>query len=443
MRKKKLKIFGCLILAGAFQSSILSAAVTPENYLTSDSLELKSEHTQASSSEEMHQLSEDSAFLESETTPILLSDVRHDEFNISPDEFSHGHEEGNVQTSDNIIEIYGKVMIALNENRPGNASMLSSGSRLGLRGNKVLENSLLAFWQIESGIDLDNLGSDGHGGNESELASRDTFVGISGNKGTLVFGKHNTPYKMSVHSWDPFNHVAGDFRALLGRIPGFTVDFNHHGSIYHVRAPNSVVFYPKPKNGVSAAFGAAAIDEASENRATFPILSARITVQSNNFEFVFAHETHNRVDYYSDVGHEEDEADISVEPDLVESSHANLFGLYYSWTNTNLFGIAEHISVNDEDLDIQSERVVGLLGIVHNINQISMRLTVGQATEFSHDDGAFFTTVGLFRKLSADTTAYINFASVQNQSEGKYPSFYMEEAESNVSSFSLGFVHSF
>jgi predicted porin len=360
----------------------------------------------------------------------------HDSFNIQADSFTHGQEEGNVRTGDNIIEIYGKAMIALGAHDPGGVSIVSDGSRFGIRGNKTLENNLLTFWQIESSVDLDNLGDGEHGSNESALAGRDSFVGIHDSWGTLVLGKHNTPYKMAVHPWDPFNHLSGDFRAILGHVPGLAADFDHHGNLFHLRAPNSIVYYPNEIGGLNTAFAVAAIDEASENNADYPILSARISYTMARLDLVFAHESHSRIDYSGDPH------DPNATAQLIENTHANLFGVMYHLSSTMLTGVIEHIMISDAAINGR-ERLAGVLGVTHNLSNSSLRATIGMAGTFEQNDGANFFSVGWFRNMSTDTTAYINYAMLQNDSAGNYHTFYAEEGQAKVNSISAGLIHSF
>ena len=370
-----------------------------------------------------------------------MQDSGHQSFKPETELFSHGQSKGNVQTGDNTIEIYGKAMFALATDKPNNTSLTSSGSRLGIRGNKSLGDQMFAFWQVESSIDFDNLGSD-HGGNESQLAGRDSFVGISNNWGMLVLGKHNTPYKMSVHSWDPFNHVAGDFRAILGRLPGFNFSTDHHGNMFHVRAPNSVIYYPPRTDYFSSSFAMAAIDEAAKNSASLPILSASFSYKFDNFEFVFAHESHRKIDVVK--GEEDHDSVVEESPHLIEKSYANLVGIMAYFESTMFIAIIEQILVSDDIIEgRERERFAAVFAINHKFSHSSIRASLGRASEFNVDDGATFISIGFFTNMAIDTTIYVNYAMVRNDIEGRYVTFNIEEAEKEVSSLSIGMIHSF
>ena len=68
----------------------------------------------------------------------------------------------------------------------GNTTRVSSNSSyIGFKGAEALGNGLTAVFQVESGVDF------AAGGNS--LATRDTFVGVAGGFGTVVFGNLTGP----------------------------------------------------------------------------------------------------------------------------------------------------------------------------------------------------------------------------------------------------------
>jgi predicted porin len=86
----------------------------------------------------------------------------------------------------------------------------SNSSRLGFKGSEDLGNGLSAVWQLETGINVD-------GTTASNLNSRNTFVGLSGKTwGTVILGKHDTPYKISTRSLDMFGDGLADNRNIMG-----------------------------------------------------------------------------------------------------------------------------------------------------------------------------------------------------------------------------------
>ena len=90
----------------------------------------------------------------------------------------------------------------------------STQSRLGLKGSEDLGDGLSAIWQLEQGINIDNSGAAGNG-----LATRNSFLGLSsGSAGTVLLGRHDTPYKIASRSFDVFADTIADNRSLMGGV---------------------------------------------------------------------------------------------------------------------------------------------------------------------------------------------------------------------------------
>jgi predicted porin len=113
------------------------------------------------------------------------------------------------------VTIYGKIIMSIdyaNNVEDGYFGITSSQSRLGFRGYFDLNEKYRAIWQIESRVRFDLSGDD--------FASRNTFVGFSGDFGTVKFGRHDTPYKLLNNRTDPFLNRFGDSRNVIGTYGG-------------------------------------------------------------------------------------------------------------------------------------------------------------------------------------------------------------------------------
>jgi predicted porin len=71
----------------------------------------------------------------------------------------------------------------------------SYASRLGVKGSEDLGNGLKAVYGIEFGVGM----VDG-----STISNRNQFAGIAGGFGTVIIGRHDTPFKMA-QGYDAFN----------------------------------------------------------------------------------------------------------------------------------------------------------------------------------------------------------------------------------------------
>lgn len=92
----------------------------------------------------------------------------------------------------------------------------SNSSNFGIRGARNIGGGLKAVFQVESGYSTD--------GGAGTLAGRDTFVGLEGGFGTLLYGGNiDSPYKRSVQGKDPFFATGiATQKGILGS-PGFNV----------------------------------------------------------------------------------------------------------------------------------------------------------------------------------------------------------------------------
>ncbi|MEQ1813683.1 MAG: porin [Candidatus Nitrotoga sp.] len=106
-------------------------------------------------------------------------------------------------------------------------NLSSTETRIGLKGSEDMGGGLTGLWQIESQVNLDNDGGglDGGGLNNNRngttggtrIGERNTFVGIrSAEMGTILAGRHDTPYKMSTRMLDPFIFTIADNRSIMG-----------------------------------------------------------------------------------------------------------------------------------------------------------------------------------------------------------------------------------
>ncbi|MEW6676409.1 MAG: porin [Pseudomonadota bacterium] len=82
-------------------------------------------------------------------------------------------------------------------------------SRIGFKGSEDLGGGLKALWQIESQMSID--------GGTIDSGLRNTFIGLAGGFGTVVLGRHDTPYKM-VGSADLFGDTAADAQCSAGGV---------------------------------------------------------------------------------------------------------------------------------------------------------------------------------------------------------------------------------
>ena len=143
------------------------------------------------------------------------------------------------------VDIYGQLDVSIDYvkglqpfNTPGQSDhawrLNSNTSRIGLKGSEDLGGGLAAIWQFEQAVNLDN-GAIGSGwGNQ-----RNTFLGLkSDSLGTVLAGTHDTPYKLSTASLDPFADTMGDYNAIVGSFDGINTSDLRLGNVLAYISPN-------------------------------------------------------------------------------------------------------------------------------------------------------------------------------------------------------------
>ena len=106
------------------------------------------------------------------------------------------------------VDVYGAARISVDKADDAVLNVVDRNSRLGLKGTEDLGGGMSAIWQIENQIDL-QANNTGNGGTINK--ARNTFVGLKGAFGTVLFGTHDTPYKLGTGSLDIFGDTVADY----------------------------------------------------------------------------------------------------------------------------------------------------------------------------------------------------------------------------------------
>jgi predicted porin len=132
------------------------------------------------------------------------------------------------------VDIYGIMNIAVQQadcfgaGCSNDVTIVDNTSRIGFKGSEDLGGGLKAIWQIESALGSNGasaIGTSSTGG-AAGLGTRNTFIGVAGNFGTALMGRHDTPYKLGTVSLDIFGDTIADYN--LGRLNGVEGLMNAH-----------------------------------------------------------------------------------------------------------------------------------------------------------------------------------------------------------------------
>lgn len=113
------------------------------------------------------------------------------------------------------VTVYGKANAAIqstDKNVGGKfTEVVSNASRIGLKGNEVINDDLKVIYQFEYETKVD----DGNNSNSQTFSQRNIYVGLQGTGGTGMIGMFDTPLKVSQEKIDLFNDYIGDLKAVL------------------------------------------------------------------------------------------------------------------------------------------------------------------------------------------------------------------------------------
>jgi predicted porin len=90
-------------------------------------------------------------------------------------------------------------------------------NRVGVKGSEDLGNGLKAVYQVEFGVTLSDRDRDIDNGDRGDgVNMRNSFVGLAGDWGTFLVGRHDTPLKISTGKLDLFADTMADYNGPLG-----------------------------------------------------------------------------------------------------------------------------------------------------------------------------------------------------------------------------------
>lgn len=106
---------------------------------------------------------------------------------------------------------YAKINLTYNKVDNGPDDWKSNNSNLGFKGKYPINDSFEVVFQLEQGIDV----AHGDAQKDTLFNTRNSFVGLKGNFGKLLFGTHDTPTKSAQGKIDLFNNVTADIKQTL------------------------------------------------------------------------------------------------------------------------------------------------------------------------------------------------------------------------------------
>lgn len=303
----------------------------------------------------------------------------------------------------------------------------SNESRIGFKGDEDLSPGLKALWQIETEINLDEGDNED---DETELANRDSFIGLQGGWGTVLAGRHETPFKIVSRKVDLFDERIGDSRNILRNEGVNATAATPGGSVGFDERPGNVVAYISP--GFAGVQGML-LYSAEEGLDNGDLASANLAYGNGPVWMGAAYETHGEA---LAAGGEEE--------------NGWRLGASYSTGVLKVTGLYQQLKdlggVTGADRD--SWGIGGALSLGNNA--IKAQWYSADDLDTVPDSGADMWAVGLDHHFSKRTTGYVAYARTDNDSASAF-SMAGDGHGDNVappvggdpSGFSLGLIHRF
>ncbi|MCB2263247.1 MAG: porin [Candidatus Thiosymbion ectosymbiont of Robbea hypermnestra] len=297
-------------------------------------------------------------------------------------------------------------------------------SRIGVRGSEDLGSGLKAIYQIEFGVPLANENDyDLNNGEQGTIKMRNSYVGLQGDFGTFLIGRHDTPLKISTSKLDLFNDRMADYAGTLG--------FND------VRADNTIT-YISPDFAGGFQFAAAII----------PGGTSQLSSDTQNLEADGLAEGYSLAaiykngPWYGSVAYETQAKELSGtsnDPNEEDFETLRLGAGIRDWNGLYLTGLYEKqesvgfTKNNDADLwQIQAGYKFGNTMVKGMYGQYDLDPNSGVRDNLDRDSWA----IGIDHSFTKRTTLYALYTEVDTDNNA-------DKNLNDWSGFSLGVIHDF
>ena len=296
----------------------------------------------------------------------------------------------------------------------------SNSSNIWFKGSEDLGNGLKVVWQLTSFV---GMGGTGNGSNA--WTNGNSFVGLAGGFGTVVLGKHDTPFKILGRKVDLFSDQIGDSRNLI----------SVGGATWDLRPDNVLAWITPTFSGFHAAIATVTnVDTAAATDKSIDAWSALGIYENGPITAGLAWEKHNLGNATAGAKNE---------------SAWRLAGGYD-------FGAGKVNALWQRMSDIggtaDMDRTTWGLGGAFKLASGAVKLQYTRAGKVGSMDntGANMWSLGYDHNLSKRTVAYAAYARTNNDSAASFSAFGGGHGDNpgtiagkNPSGVSFGMTHSF
>lgn len=305
--------------------------------------------------------------------------------------------------------LYGNINMSYDVLGGDNAADTSSGfssnsSFIGVKGSEKLRDNLSLIYQYETEFDVGTTtGSNGGLGNQ-----RNTYIGVKGDFGTVIAGRHDTPFKMMGSKYDLFRDTIADSRNMLSGPAGYD-------RTWDLRPAQTIAYASPDIHG--AEFKVAYVGDWSTDP-NVGFTSAQGPYTSGNRAFSLS-ASYQIADFSVDAAYEHHKLNSSLYSPTEDSASAYRLGGTYSRDGVKVMGLyqdIQHVAFSAE-----SQRSFGV-GAAYSMGSNTFKAQYLKANNVGNTDntGGDLWAVGYDYSLSKQTTLYAVYARSNNADLGNY-----------------------
>ena len=312
------------------------------------------------------------------------------------------------------VVLYGKIHVSIdyldaqtsarcsgNGTTPGGGfNVCDRTSRIGFKGSEDLGNGMKAIWKMESAVNI----ADGGSAGGSWGSARNSYIGLAGDWGTFLYGRHDTPYKMAYYASgiDMLGDSFMDTNALYGH--------------QEWRRDNAIAYVSPNWNGLTLAAA---------------VIPAEGSPNPQDDSFADSYSIGLMYSYNGmklSAGYEDTEGELGRE------SQNWMLGAGYSM---NAFDISAVYVDQEGGTAIDSELDGYAVSMAYTWGNNKFIGTVGQS-DWGDDDGLGYG-VAVQHMFSKRTSAYLGYSSTEMLNAHRTDKYLGEDSEA----VSFGMIHKF
>ncbi|OEC36201.1 Outer membrane protein (porin) [Pseudomonas cuatrocienegasensis] len=303
------------------------------------------------------------------------------------------------------VSVYGRAHVSVDYLDDGakysETNLSSNSSRLGFKGDHEINPDLKAFFQIEQQINFTTGSSSGG----TSFATRDTFVGLSGNFGAVQAGRFDSPFKVARGPFNLFGDQVGDMNNLA-RVTSGRLDERYDNTIQYT-TPDLNGFNVKAAYSMYQGQSLNITDSAANNEDS-DAFSVSLNYLGGPLEASLAYE-------------QVEEDTLRGEADSIRAAAAykltETFKLVGFYQTTDFTGVDDTTSAQR---DAGTFNVFGLGGEFAIAKNTALKATWMTNDSDTRNADATMWVVGVEHKLDKAVRVYANYAVVDNDENVAY-----------------------